>query len=542
MKIKFVLLFSLLTLFALTLFSSEKNTPLTIPVNGIYDGIVGEQKIILIAEESNQYFQKGYFVINEEKAVEETHSYTLEVTGKKLIFRSDIFAGKLKGISDSTSFDGTIFHYNKKKKFLFFYQKDSFKLSQRTDKTISPSLRYQKEIFKEVLLTKNIKYGTALGYWTKNPYNNEPYIEFLTKGISNSMKDPDSLDLRLDLYQPNNDTLTNRPLVLLIHGGAFYVGTRQIPTIKLLATALAKRGFVVASIDYRLGFKLTTREIERSGFRAVQDAHAALRFLSHNADQYRIDPNQVYVGGTSAGAIASLNVAFMDNDERPENVMSNKKSEDMGRIESSGNNFTDQFQIKAVASMWGAVYDINIIDDDERIPVLSIHGTADDIVPFDYDYPFKRAFLVNRIVMNKIYGSKPIHDRLNSMNVRNKLIALEGQNHEPQVDKFDNFTPFMDTIENNVTEFFYEETAPEIFFPEKQLSISKNATSTPFYAEISNGEFVTTSVVGGVKRNSNPKDLSIIWFKNSYKHEISIYTKNQFDAWNFKTYPITITQ
>lgn len=542
MKIKFALLFSFLAFITLNLFSSEKNTPLTIPTNGIYDGIIGEQKIILVAEETTQLFQKGYFIINEGKAVEETHSYTLKIEGKKMIFRSDLFSGSIKGLSDSLHFEGKISHYNKKKKFLFFYQKEVFRISRRTDEVFAPTLRYQKEIFKEVLLTKNIKYGTALGYWTKNPYNNEPYIVFLSKGVSNSMKDQDSLDLRLDLYQPNNDTLTKRPLILLIHGGAFYVGTRQIPTIKQLATTLAKRGFVVASIDYRLGFKLNAREVERSGFRAIQDAHAALRFLSHNADQYRIDPNQVFVGGTSAGAIASLNVAFMDNDERPENVMSNKKSDDMGRIESSGNNFTDQFQIKAVASMWGAVSDINIIDADERIPVLSIHGTADDIVPIDYDYPFKSAFLINRLVMNKVYGSKPIHDRLNSMNVRNKLVTLEGQNHEPQVDKFDNFTPFMDTIVYNVTEFYYEETAPRIFFPEKQLTVSKNATSTPFYAEISNGEFVATTVTGGVKKNSDPKDLSVIWFKNSNKHELSIYTKNKFEAWNFKTYPITITQ
>ena len=542
MNIKPALLFSVLTLFTLNLFSSEGKTPPTIPVNGIYDGIIDNQKVILVAEESNQYIQKGYFVLNEGKTVEETHTYTLELTNKKLVFRSDIYSGKLKGISDSTSFDGKISFDSKKKKFLFFYQKGLFQMTKRTDDAVSPTLRYQKDIFKEVLLTKNIKYGTALGYWTKNPYNNEPYIEFLSKGLTNTLKDPDSLDLRLDLYQPNNDTLTNRPLILLIHGGAFYVGTRQIPTIKQLATTLAKKGFVVASIDYRLGFKLNAREVERSGFRAVQDAHAALRFLSHNADQYRIDPNQVYVGGTSAGAIASLNVAFMDNDERPESVISNKKGEDLGRIESSGNNFTDQFQIKAVASMWGAVSDINIIDTDERIPVLSIHGTADDIVPFDYDFPFKRAFLLNRIVMNKMYGSKPIHDRLNSMNVRNKLVPLAGQNHEPQVDKFDNFTPLMDTISNYLTDFYYEETAPSVFFPEKQQTISASSTITPFYAEISNGEFLKASVTGGVKANNNANDLSVIWFKNSFKHEISIYTKNRFEAWNIKTYPITITR
>ena len=86
MKIKFALLFSFLAFITLNLFSSEKNTPLTIPTNGIYDGIIGEQKIILVAEETTQLFQKGYFVIYEGKAVEETHSYTLKIEGKKMIF------------------------------------------------------------------------------------------------------------------------------------------------------------------------------------------------------------------------------------------------------------------------------------------------------------------------------------------------------------------------------------------------------------------------------------------------------------------------
>jgi hypothetical protein len=509
-----------------------------IPVNGIYDGQVGNEKIIFIADGSEQGFLKGIFVLNRGKAVEETHSFILHYSGKKLMFQSDLYVGCLKGISDSTSFTGKISLYNKKKRFLLWYQKEEFKMFKRTETAVSPSKRYQEEVFPEISVTENIVYGKALGYWTESPYTDDSYVEVLAKGMLNLFKDPDSLDLKLDLYQPLNDTLTKRPLILFIHGGAFYVGSKQCTTAKLLSTHLAKSGYAVASIDYRMGFKLKASDVDRTGYHALQDAHAALRYLSHFSNQYRIDPAQVYVAGTSAGAIASLNLAFLDNDERPESVM----SEHPGKIESSGNSFNDKFQIKAVGNMWGAVSDINIIDADENIHVLSIHGTADDIVPFGYNYPFEKAFLMNRLFMNKMYGSQFIYDRLTKLGIRNKLITLEGLKHEPIVDKFKNLNQYMDTITNDLTQFFDCETAPEIFVPEKQLTINIDSAIVPIYTEISRGEFKNSAIMGGIKANADPKEMSVIWFESNNKHEISIIAGNKYDAWSIMTFPVSITE
>lgn len=533
---------SCLTFIAFQLLSSFTFAVQPIPANGIYDGQVGSEKVILIAEGSSAVQMKGFFILNRGKSLEETHSFTMQYSGKKLVFQSDIYTGSLKGTSDSISFNGKISLYNKKKRFLFWYQKEEFKLVKRPETTFFPSKRYQKEIFTNINVTENIVYGRALGYWTEKPYNDEPYLEVVANGVMNLFKDPDSLDLKLDLYQPLNDTLKKRPLIMLIHGGAFYIGSKQCPTTKLLATELAKSGYVVASIDYRMGFKIKSNDVERAGYMAVQDAHSALRFLSHFADEYRIDPTQVYVAGTSAGGVASMNLAFLDNDERPESVRSAKKSEDLGRIESTGNSYRDAFKIKAVGNLWGGISDINIIDEDETISVMSVHGTDDDIVPYNYDYPFQKAFLINRLIANKIYGSKPIHDQLNKYKVRNKLIAIEGLKHEPHIDKFKQLNQFIDTISNNMTQFFYTETAPEIFFPTKQLMVSSNTQLNPFYAEIKNGDFIATTIIGGVKSTSDSTGLSVIWFKNNYNRQITLVTKNRFDAWNVKTFPVTIVE
>jgi pimeloyl-ACP methyl ester carboxylesterase len=483
---------------------------------------------------------KGFFVLNQGKAVEDTHSFLIKTNGGKSVIQSDLYSGKLKGTIGPEGFTGKISYYNKKKKLLFFYQKGVVTMAKRNEQPVVPSDRYKNEIFSSVSILSDIKYGKALGYWTHNPYNNEPYIDVISRSINITMKDPDSLDLKMDIYQPVGDTMAKRPLVLLIHGGAFYIGTKQCPTIKILATTLAKRGYVVASIDYRMGFRMRGSDIERSGYRAVQDAHAALRFLSHYAAQYKIDPNQVFVGGTSAGAIATLNLAFMDNDERPESVQSKKKSEDLGKIETSGNNFTDKFQIRAISNKWGAVSNINIIDEDENIPVLSIHGTADDIVPYNHDFPFKNALLVNRLLMDKMYGSKPIHDRLNSLGIKNRLVSFEGFKHEPQTDKFNNMNGLMDTISNNVVRFFYEQIAPEILVPEKQLTIFHGSNNVPVYSEIAKGELKSIEILGGVKANADPVDLSIIWFRNFNKHEISFTAGNSYQAWNTKSFSVEI--
>ena len=48
------------------------------------------------------------------------------------------------------------------------------------------------------------------------------------------------------------DTENNRPLIILAHGGSFIAGVRANPSMVSLGEAFAKRGYVVASISYRL--------------------------------------------------------------------------------------------------------------------------------------------------------------------------------------------------------------------------------------------------------------------------------------------------
>jgi pimeloyl-ACP methyl ester carboxylesterase len=459
------------------------------------------------------------------------------------IFQSDLYVGKLKPAKmDSSSLQGKLALFNKKRIFFFFRPKVQLSFSRRAEIPFQPGNRYQKEIFGDITVKSNVIYGKAGGYWTSSPYTDDPYIELLAKGLVKTFRDHQPLDLKMDVYYPKADTFSNRPLVMLIHGGAFYVGSKDALSEKYLAETLAKRGYVVASIDYRLGFKPVASDLEMSGYRALQDAHAALRYLSHISKDLGINPNRVYVGGTSAGAIASLNVAFMDNEERPVGILRAEKEGLVGRIEESGNNFTDTFEIKAVANMWGAVSNLKIISREENIPVLSIHGTADKIVPFDYNHPFQNSLGINRLLADKMYGSKPIHEWLQALGIRNLLVPLKGLGHEPELEGSDKLNSYMDTISNYVTRFYYEVTAPVVTVLPEQLVISENSVLKPVPYLVKNGSISQVKVEGGVKVSPDPTDATVIWLKNDIKRNLIFITSNPFDAWNIKTFPVTIVK
>jgi len=100
---------------------------------------------------------------------------------------------------------------------------------------------------------------------------------------------------KLDLYVPENrDGLM--PLIVWIHGGGWMGGSKtRCPPLPW-----TKKGYVVASIDYRLS--------QDAKFPAqIEDCKAAIRWLRVNAKEYKIDPARIVAwGGSAGGHLASL--------------------------------------------------------------------------------------------------------------------------------------------------------------------------------------------------------------------------------------------
>lgn len=87
--------------------------------------------------------------------------------------------------------------------------------------------------------------------------------------------------------------------------------------VQRLSEHFSKRGYVCASINYRLGISFPYNEANTTStvFRAVQDLKAAIRFFRKDAataNEYKIDPNIIFAGGSSAGAFTALHLAYLN--------------------------------------------------------------------------------------------------------------------------------------------------------------------------------------------------------------------------------------
>lgn len=96
---------------------------------------------------------------------------------------------------------------------------------------------------------------------------------------------------RLDVWRPK-DQSAPRPVVLYIHGGGFRILSKD--THWIMALLLARHGYVVFSINYRLAPKHPFPA-------ALQDAALALPYVLDHARQLGGDPSRLVLAGESAG-------------------------------------------------------------------------------------------------------------------------------------------------------------------------------------------------------------------------------------------------
>lgn len=317
------------------------------------------------------------------------------------------------------------------------------------------STRYRepKYTFKK---TSDIQYGKAKGFWTSYPTEDESnYTKIILKLLPKTAA-AKKLDLFLDLYVPD-DSAQIHPLFVLLHGGAFYFGDKGDRNMREWCEHFAKCGYVVASVNYRMGFAFSKSSIQQCGYQAIQDAHAALRFLVAHAEEYRIDPDHIFLAGTSAGSITALATTFMNDVNCPPFVAKNKLPKKCGSLHTADNEYRNKVRIKAMANMWGAVYDLHELDGC-HIPVISFHGTNDQIVPFDHGHPFSgvKSNLGEKL-FDEMYGSQSIHRYLDSLHVRNKLYPLEGCGHAPHQEKSGALNEHYYFIQEKMQAFFYPE-------------------------------------------------------------------------------------
>jgi len=311
------------------------------------------------------------------------------------------------------------------------------------------------------------KFGSAEGYWASYPETNEKHaVKFLKKAVKlfGSKK---AQDLEMDIYTPRGDSFKSRPLLVMIHGGAFYCGDKSDKEYKLWCRQFAERGYVAVSINYRMGFGLGPFAMERAAYRASQDTHAAIRYLLKHKDQYHIDPNRIYMAGCSAGAISALHTAFMSSENRPVSTEGKLMlfghnigaafSDDLGAIDAvrdSINDYRQPFRINAVCSMWGAIFDLNMLKN-SKTSILSIHSANDPIVPFRHGIPFADELgdFADMLVPT-VYGSAEIHARAKRLGITSEIDSFAIAKHTLIEDNDGNLNNLHEVFLDRMLTFF----------------------------------------------------------------------------------------
>lgn len=103
-----------------------------------------------------------------------------------------------------------------------------------------------------------------------------------------------------DFYFPENNTSTEKPVILFTHGGGWAAGSKSKAgsgSFSAVHKALLKKGFCVLSVGYR--------KVRKDGSTAMRDCVIdsldALRYISAYKNELGIDPNKIYTFGDSAG-------------------------------------------------------------------------------------------------------------------------------------------------------------------------------------------------------------------------------------------------
>lgn len=198
----------------------------------------------------------------------------------------------------------------------------------------------------------------------------------------------DVYNLKVDIYEPEGDTWSERPLVILAFGGSFITGSRVAdPTIVALCNALAKRGYVAASIDYRLAtnpvLMLDSAYAINTVVKAVSDGKAAIRYFIKDAatvNKYRIDVDNIFTGGNSAGGVLYLHAGYLSSLEEAEGGLADAIAAN-GGMEGNSGNAGYSYTLKGIISMAGGLHRANFVSADD-VPAIFFHGDADNTVPY----------------------------------------------------------------------------------------------------------------------------------------------------------------
>jgi acetyl esterase/lipase len=227
------------------------------------------------------------------------------------------------------------------------------------------------------------------------PPTAERYVDVVFDSVT---EDPDiqygsgarsagSQRLFMDVFRPANDAETERPVIIVVHGGAFVAGSRKDAAIRELAIDAARRGYVAASIDYRFLEQQPANDDEAliAVIEALHDLKAAVRYFREDADgqdRFGTDGQTTFVAGVSAGGVLALFAAALDDGDALTAGVQEFLAASGGLAGNSSANTQFGSDVQGVLSISGALGDLDWIDA-VTAPIYAAHEELDPVVPCD---------------------------------------------------------------------------------------------------------------------------------------------------------------
>ena len=199
----------------------------------------------------------------------------------------------------------------------------------------------------------------------------------------------DTCELFMDVYDPadgSEETFmgAGKPTVIFMFGGGFIRGTRDDQSYNSWFRTMTENGYRVISIDYRLGLKGSSKVgiaqvnvLDKAIHMAVEDLFSATNFIIDNADQLGVDPENIVISGSSAGAISVMQAEYeIANRTQWASVL------------------PQNFNYAGVMSFSGAILSRKgkVKYETAPCPTLMLHGTADKLVPYKHIAFFNLGF------------------------------------------------------------------------------------------------------------------------------------------------------
>ncbi len=297
-------------------------------------------------------------------------------------------------------------------------------------------------------------------------------------------------NLYLNVYEPNGDTLSQRPVIFMAYGGSFIGGQRG--DVDWLCRYYARCGFVAVAIDYRLYdgalFPLPdSADFTDVVIKALGDMKAAIRYMREDAatvNQFSINPNMVIVSGISAGGILASHVGFVDSTDTFEPFVLAAVQANGGWEGNSSTNLQYSSAVDIVVSFSGALRDDVYIDANDP-PLFSAHDDGDGVVPYAGGYAS-----VFNIPIIYVDGSANMHIQADAVGVTNQLITRTSTGH---VSYFNDQT-WEDSVKQASLDFMYPlmcspaSSVDEVSYTQPTIQIMPNPSTSDIHIEMQTNE------------------------------------------------------